>query len=320
MQFQRLIDRPNVGTLTDVLNGRRLDLIAPFARRGPMDRLNPASHDRVRIIVRLPKPTDPLPKKLDNDPRDFVRLVERMGAAAQVFGMPKVHTKLYLNGARAFYGSANFTNFGFGNNPESILETDDPLTYGVLSTTFSRYLGLSARLNLPYLRALARRFDRGEFTYIATPEDPVPLQLNPHGDDEAHFRNWLAAVGEIDADYIEQRFDLGYGYAMTGHTQSAFPGIRSFLRENLDLVPTLAASAYVPRQFWLDNPAVVQRFRNFVLTEGHRFPANGGGDWRRKLPPSLGGFPAAGAVGGRGAGLIARMLIFLARYAVDHGF
>ena len=163
--------------------------------------------------------------------------------------------------------------------------------------------------------------EEGQAALIATPEQPVTLQRNRMGDDEADFRNWLPLGQNADADYIEAGFDPGAGYAMTGHTQSAFPGIRSFLRQNLDLVPMLASARYEQRLFWQLHPEVVRRFRRFVEIEGHRSPARGGGAWEHKLPEFLGGTPGGGPQkGGRGSGLIARMLILLACYAIEKGF
>jgi hypothetical protein len=321
MHFDDLIDRPDAATLTDVVSGRRLDLIAPFSRRFALDRLRPGDHDTVRIITRLPPPGVPIPRLLDNDPGDFVRLLERMGQRVRVFGLPAVHTKLYLNGTAAYFGSANFTGGGFGRRPEALLVTTDQATYAHLAALFDEYLQESVRLPLGHLRALRQSLERGRTALIAAPEQPVTLRRNRRGDDEADFRNWLPLGRDGDADYIEARFDPGAGYAMTGHTQSAFPGIRAFLRDNLDLVPSLAAASYVKRLFWQERPELVQRFRRFVEVEGHRFPARGGGAWEHKLPEFLGGTPGGGPRrGGRGSGLIARMLIFLARYAIDKGF
>jgi hypothetical protein len=316
MLFRDIV-RPNSRTLRDVLNGRRLDMIAPFARSGPLGKILSANHDRVRIVTRLPIPGQPLPKRLDNDPRDFLDLVTRV-PRTEIYAMPDVHTKLYLNGARAYFGSANFTSFGFGGRPEALVWTSDAVTYQRLADMFEDYRVAATRVGLPSLRRLARQFEAGAFSLTATPENPDTLFPNPLGDDQGDFRTWLAATGEIDAQYIENRFDPGAGYNMTGHTQSAFPGLRAFLRENLDLIPELASQVYAQRQFWLNNADATDRLRRFVRAKGGRFPARGGGDWRHKLPPFLGGYGAPG--GGRGSGLIARMLIYLSRYAIEEGY
>jgi len=316
MLFQDLI-RPTDRTLRDVLNGRRIDMIAPFARRGPLQQIVPAKHDRVRIITRLPLPGQPLPTRLDNDPRDFLDLVSRL-RRTEIYAMPDVHTKLYLNGTKAFFGSANFTSCGFGGRPEALVHTSDAATYRRLAGLFEDYRTAAVRVPLPFLRRIASRFAAGDFSLTASPEQPQTLIRNPLGDDEGDFRTWLASTGEADAQYIENRFDPGAGYNMTGHTQSAFPGLRAFLRDNLELIPGLGAQRYKAYGFWGENLEAQERLRQFVRTQGHRFPAHGGGAWRRKLPPSLGGSGPAG--GGRGSGLIARMLIYLSRYAIEEGY
>ena len=316
-----IIDRPSRRTLARLMNGARLDLIAPFARRGPLEQLDRARHHRVRIIVRLPRPGDPLPTRLENDPRDLIALVRRLGSQVSVFGLPGVHTKLYLNGTEAFYGSSNFTNFGFGENPESLLSTSDPGTYASLSAMFTNYLGASTRLSIGYLGQLTRALLNGRVEYIATPEQPVILKRNAAADSEAAFRAWLATQPGPDPTYIEARFDPAQGYNMGGHVQSALPGIRAFLSDNLDLIPVLARANYTPHGFWRANAVAQLRFCQFVQTEGHRFPGHAGGAWSRKLPVSLGGQPGfGGTAGGRGSGLIARMLIYLSRYAEQCGF
>ena len=321
MLFDELIDPPAPATLDRLLGGARLDLIAPFARAGPLLRLDPLRHQRVRIITRLPGESDPVPPRLENDPRHFLALMGRFGRSVQIFGLPGVHTKLYLNGREAFYGSANFTSFGFGRNPESLLVTRDRDTYDDLAALFDRNLRQARRLSSKHLLRLAALLASGSVRYAATPELLVELVRNPAMDSEVAFRHWLAQQAEPDARYIEARFDPASGYNMTGHTQSAFPGIRTFLRENLDLIPELAAESYRQHTFWHTNEGARLRLAEFVRLQGHRFPARGGGDWRRKLPPSLGGRPGPGrAPGGRGSGLIARMLIYLSRYAVDQGF
>jgi PLD-like domain len=318
MQFNELIDGPGEHELQSVLNGKRLDLIAPYARRGPLRKILPANHDRVRIIVRLPLPGLPFPRRLENDPRDLLELSETMGAKAQIYALPGVHTKLYLNGATAFYGSANFTTTGFGWGYESLLSTTDPASYGEFTAMFEKYRQDATRLHRPFLRLLAKKFGKGDFDYTALPERPVTLFPNPNGDDEGDFRSWLVATGEQDGQYIEDRFDRAAGYQMTGHTQSAFPGLRAFLRSNLDLIPLLADQTYQKRAFWTANIEETERLKQFVLTYGHLYPANGGGAWHNKLPPFLGGPGQPG--GGKSSGLIARMLIYLSRYAIDKGF
>lgn len=289
-----IIDRPGQATLTRLLNGPRLDLIAPFARRGPLAQLDPAHHQRVRLIVRLPRPGDPLPKRLENDPRDLIAVLNRFGAQASVFGLPGVHTKLYLNGTEAFYGSANFTNFGFGGNPESLLATTDAGTYADLAALFATYLAASTRLSLAHLRQLEQALLAGRVEYMATPEQPVILRRNAAADGAAAFRAWLATQPGQDPIYIEDRFDPARGYNMGGHVQSALPGIRAFLGDNLDLIPVLAQATYSQHRFWYAYPTAKARFADFVQTQGHRFPGNGGGAWARKLPTSLGGQPGFG--------------------------
>jgi hypothetical protein len=231
--------------------------------------------------------------------------------------MPDVHTKLYLNGTMAFFGSANFTSFGFGGRPEALVRTTDAATYRGLADLFEAYRSAAVRVPLPFLRRIVGRFSAGDFSVTATPEQPQTLFRNPLGDDEGDFRTWLAATSEPDAQYIEHRFDPAGGYNMTGHTQSAFPGLRAFLRENLDLIPSLASIDYSRNRFWPGPAKTQDRLRQFVRTKGAQFPGRGGGSWRNKLPTSLGGHVTGG---GTNSGLIARMLIYLSRYAIEEGY
>lgn len=318
MDFDNLIDRPNLHTLGSVLAGRKLDFIAPYARRGALNRIVPTDHDRVRIIVRLPREANGPEVRIDNDPRDLIDLLHRMGTAAKIYALPGAHTKLYINEHQTFYGSANFTLTGFGGNHESLLSTSSPTTRLRLRQMFDNYLSESTLINKAYLNKLKSRLENGEVYYTASPEIPQTLLANKLGDSVADFRSWLALQADNDSQYIEERFDPAAGYNMSGHVQSAFPGIRTFLRDNLDMIPILAKQLYTPHVFWGNNDEVVDRFKNFVRTKGHLFPANGGGAWRNKLPPFLGGPGPSG--GGKGSGLIARMLVYLSRYAIEKGF
>lgn len=320
MIFDRTIDKPGENDFTDVIDGRRLDLIAPFATGWALRRLDPARHTRIRIITRLPAAGIPL-RSLDNNPADFVELAARCGRSVEVYGLNKVHTKLYLNGARAFYGSSNFTRSGFGGLHESLLSTAEPQTYRALAELFASYLADATRIPLSQLRALDRAFKRGGLTWDVPDSGATQLHSNPLGDDKADFRRWLVHEDTEDTLYIEARFDPGSIYNMTGHAHSGFFGLREFLRSNLDLVPDLSVATYTPRDFWATYPDLAPRLREFVLSEGHRFPGQNNGPWRNKLPPALGGTGGGtGPAGGKGSGLIARMLVELSRYAVVRGF
>lgn len=127
----------------------------------------------------------------------------------------------------------------------------------------------------------------------------------------AGFLDWLRANGEEDARYVLDRFSTNSRYQMTGHAWSAFHGIGAFLRANPDLAAPLARGRYAPRLFWEEQSELRRRFAAFVATEGHRFPGQDGGNWAAKLPRSLGGSQTEG---GAGSGLVARMLILMARY------
>lgn len=143
-------------------------------------------------------------------------------------------------------------------------------------------------------------------TAVAPPPAAAPVH-----DDLAAFLAWLRTSGGEDGRYVLARFSTSSRYQMTGHAWSAFRGVRAFLRVNPDLAPALAATEYRPRLFWEARPDLRRRFAAFVAEKGHLFAGQDGGPWRNKLPLSLGGTQAEG---GAGSGLIARMLILLARY------
>lgn len=320
MNFDTLIDKPDANAFKRVIDGLNLDLIAPFATSWALRQLDPARHARIRIITRLPAYGVPL-GRIDNNPGDFLDLISRCGRSVAIYGIAKVHTKLYLNGSHAYYGSANFTRNGFGGIHESLLSTREPQTYQRLSGIFTSYLDDADRISVGQLRALNQAFKRGRFVWKVPDTSAPEISANPLGDDQPDFRNWLIEQNTVDTLYIEARFDSGSGYNMGGHAYSAFNGLREFLRWNLDLIPDLAIASYAPWTFWDTYPDLAPRLREFVLSEGHRFPGQSGGPWRNKLPTSLGGTPGAGGpAGGRGSGLIARMLIELSRYAIARGF
>lgn len=103
---------------------------------------------------------------------------------------------------------------------------------------------------------------------------------------------------------------------MSGHFHSAFFGIREFLRSTAQYQGTLQNVGW-SAAFWGANQQLEHDFAQFVQAHWNSFPGQQGGDWRRKLPVSLGGLPA---VGGRGSGLISRMLILLDQYGHQFGY
>jgi hypothetical protein len=142
---------------------------------------------------------------------------------------------------------------------------------------------------------------------------PEAQASNSAGDLSA-FLAWLRVSGGEDGRYVLARFSTRSRYQMTGHAWSAFHGTGAFLSANPDRAASLAGSTYVPRLFWSERPELRRRFAAFVREEGHRFPGQDGGAWAAKLPRSLGGTQAEG---GAGSGLVARMLILLARYNAE---
>ena len=141
---------------------------------------------------------------------------------------------------------------------------------------------------------------------------------------KAHFVAWLQQQNSPEADYALIRHfnaplpNTGKKSNMSGHFHSGFDGIRAFFRANPVHQGTLLATSWTD-DFWDIHPQLKQDFRQFVAANGGNFPGQRQGDWRKKLPVPLGGFPNKKA-GGRGSGLVARLLILVDLYGNQHGY
>lgn len=141
-------------------------------------------------------------------------------------------------------------------------------------------------------------------------------------DDKADFVAWLGTLSSADALYAlirHQNGTLSSGNAsnMSGHFHSGFFGIRGFMRAYPAYQGGLRNISW-SSVFWKSHPQLEHDFAQFVQAHWLSFPGQKGGDWRKKLPLRLGGLPSRG--GGRGSGLISRMLILLDQYGHQFGY
>ena len=134
--------------------------------------------------------------------------------------------------------------------------------------------------------------------------------------DKAHFVAWLQQQNAPEAQYALARWNTASGYNMSGHFHSGFPGVRDFLRMNPRYQGQFMNLAWT-RPFWKMHRPLERDFRAFVLANWNSYPGQKGGDWRKKLPPRLGGTQVNG---GAGSGLIARLFILLDRYGQQQGY
>ena len=140
-------------------------------------------------------------------------------------------------------------------------------------------------------------------------------------DDKPHFVSWLRAQKSVHARYAYIRHSnglltTGNPSNMSGHFHSAFFGIREFLRTHPKYQGTLRSVSW-KTTFWNRRRQLEHDFAQFVHTNWANFPGQKGGDWRKKLPSRHGGLPSSG---GRGSGLVSRMLILLDRYGHQQGY
>jgi hypothetical protein len=135
-------------------------------------------------------------------------------------------------------------------------------------------------------------------------------------DKKADFVSWLGSQNLPEAQYALERWNTASGYNMSGHFHSGFYGIRAFLRAYPKYQNSLAHANWF-WQFWPAHSKLENDFAAFVGSKGANFPGQKGGAWRKKLPPRLGGTQTNG---GAGSGLVARMLMLLARYGQQKGF
>jgi hypothetical protein len=141
-------------------------------------------------------------------------------------------------------------------------------------------------------------------------------------DDKADFVAWLGGLGSAASQYALIRhhngiLSSGNKANMSGHFHSAFFGIRAFLRSHPAYQGRLRQISW-SNSFWQTQSQLEHDFKQFVRANWASFPGQRGGNWQKKLPLRLGGLPSKG--GGRGSGLISRMLILLDRYGHQFGY
>jgi hypothetical protein len=135
-------------------------------------------------------------------------------------------------------------------------------------------------------------------------------------DRKDHFVAELKRQRWPSARYALARWDSASGYNMSGHFHSGFYGIRAFFRAHPRYQGQFHRIRWT-RSFWKNHARLERDFRAFVLANYARFPGQKGGDWRKKLPPRLGGTQTNG---GAGSGLISRLFILLDRYGRRFGY
>jgi hypothetical protein len=135
-------------------------------------------------------------------------------------------------------------------------------------------------------------------------------------DDKADFIAWLQQQNAPEAQYAFARSDTASGYNMSGHFHSGFFGIREFFRANPNYQGQFLTLVW-RRSFWKSHQPLAADFRRFVRVNWQHFPGQKNGDWRKKLPPWLGGTQKSG---GAGSGLVSRLFILLDRYGQQRGY
>jgi hypothetical protein len=309
LKVDKVIAFPSAGVLDEILAADTADIISPFYSGWALEQLEPARHNKIRLITRLPSSFASPPPFLDNDPRPLQKALRRMGDSLSVYAMPTVHAKLYLVPSSAWVGSANFTRTGFSGVGELLLRVSPPTLE--LSQHFRHFLRRSTPISLDDIDFLVANVRSG-LTKL-TPElssgknsGDAPMELAVS---YADFGHWIERRSTDEATYINDR--IHNKYRMSGHSYSGFHGVFSFLRRN----PVMGRRLLKKRKLPIPDD-IIQHLSAFVARYGDQFGGPRGGTWRSKLSVRLGGIHIGG---GAGDVMVKRLLLEVPRYMRARG-
>src|SRR5690242_628240 len=104
LEVSDIIARPDQSVLRHITRGAEIDIISPFYSGWSFRELERSRHSRVRFVTRLPNEFGSPPSFMDNDPRPLHAVMTRLGPLFEVYALPDVHAKLYLNEKSAWFG------------------------------------------------------------------------------------------------------------------------------------------------------------------------------------------------------------------------
>lgn len=311
MKIAKIDPAPGKGVLNAILSSDRIDIVSPFVSGWSLSRIKPDRHESVRLITRLPDKFHAPVAYLDNDPRPIKDTLERMGNRIQIFAMPTVHAKLYLNDKSAWTGSGNFTRNGFSGKQEILVRCDEK---GPWQTIFRDYKADCQKVRLADIEKLVRWCELGlSKTRQKAPDDGASpdqsVQIAASYDD---FVEWLGKAGGPKPAIRQHLYGRAHGVAnMSGHIYTAFNGVLAFLRKYPQHRKTLKSLSdkNIP-------PNVLADVRSFIEKYGDEYKGVRGGSWKSYLATSLGGNHENG---GAGNTIVKKCLVLLPDYMLKRG-
>lgn len=311
MEIANIEPYPNETTLKAILKSGNIDIVSPFVSGWSLSKIKPSRHQAVRLITRLPDKFHAPVAYLDNDPKPIRDAMQRMGVKLSIYALPTVHAKLYVNDKSAWTGSANFTQNGFSEKQELLLQCDDTGPWGPI---FTRYKRDSQKVSLSDINKLVRWCELGlsKTRHKAPDGGTSPDQAVQAGASFEDFVDWLGKAVGPKAPIRKHVYDRvrGKNY-MSGHVYPAFNGVMAFLRKN---------PAHRLKLVHLDDsqiPAdILSGLKGFIQVHGDEYRGPQGGYWRRYLSVALGGTQVTG---GAGNTVVKKCLVLLPNYMNSRG-
>lgn len=312
MEVAKVIGFPGPTDLNAILNSEKLDVVSPFLSKWSLRKIDPEKHKLFRLITRLPEVYHAPVAYLDNDPAPILQAMIAMGKKLQIFALPTVHAKLYMNENSSWVGSANFTKNGFSKKPELLLKFDE--TPASLVTVFKDYKAQSTLVSLENVQKLNRWCEMG-LTKIrsdnpdknSSPDEAVKVAASFQD-----FVDWLGKGSGPKQTARKQILAQVNGLnQMSGHVYPAFNGVLAFLRTHPKFIPDLktANASAIPDD-------VITSVAKFIRKYGDEYRGVNGGYWRSYLSTQLGGRQVGG---GAGNAVVKRSLALLPIYMHDRG-
>ncbi|MYB02311.1 hypothetical protein F4X90_21940 [Candidatus Poribacteria bacterium] len=293
MKASKIIKYPGQDELRKILSGKQLKIMSPFYSSASLKQITPKKTESVSFVTRLPNEYNMPPSFIDNDPGPLIKLHSKMGKNLSIYALPELHAKIYLNECATWVGSSNFTNYGFSEKQELLIQFEG--NSEELQDVFDTYLKDAVRVRRDNLSKLERWTSLGltkirgqHYTaigaYKKTSQAPFSIE---------DFDEWLNDSTQPHRETRQNIYVRLHGQnQMSGHVRLAFNGVMAFIHKNSKLMPLLTC---VDDKSIPDD--ILKNFASFVREFGDEYQGPRGGNWKRYLSAKLGGEQTTGGAG-----------------------
>ena len=293
MKTEAIYSYPDRDVLIKIISGSQIKVASPFYSSASLNLIAKRDIKRMEFITRLPTQYKTPSAFIENDPTPLADLFNKMNDRLNVYALPSLHAKLYLNDKMAWVGSANLTQNGFSGKPEIVIQFEDRKNYW--SSVFSEYCELANPVRKADLEKLQKWIDIG-LTKVKSQDNTAE---KPSGETTfalltfEDFVEWLAELGQPHPSIRKHILERVNGKnSMSGHVRSALHGVMAFLR---------LRSGHRKRLEGVNDRSIpsdiISDFAFFVKKYGDEYRGPRGGEWRNYLSTRLGGSQLNGGAG-----------------------